>query len=159
MRASAAAAAFFFASSVSALTPTDVENALKNVSIIPDDIADFTPKALLDVTYTDSTSNQSIVISPGLPISVNQTTMRPQYALTSSDASLTGQRFVLIMFDPDAPTPQNRSLAQVRHLVAQVQLSSDTAALASGAGSPLTNSTPAVSDYISPGPPPGGAHR
>ena len=56
------------------------------------------------------------------------------------------------MVDPDAPTPQNRSLGEVRHLVAPLVVATG-ADLASGAA--LTNTTPAVSDYVSPGPPPG----
>ena len=56
------------------------------------------------------------------------------------------------MVDPDAPTPRNRSLGEVRHLVAPLVVATG-ADLASGAA--LTNTTPAVSDYVSPGPPPG----
>ena len=86
-----------------------------------------------------------------------ETAHRPQFALTSNNASLAGKPFVLVMFDPDAPTPKNRSLSQIRHLVASVQLASDisTTVLTSTAGAPLSNSTPAVWDYLSPGPPPG----
>ena len=56
------------------------------------------------------------------------------------------------MVDPDAPTPQNRSLGEIRHLVASLAVANGADV---AAGAPLTNNTPAVSDYISPGPPPG----
>ncbi|KAH9945088.1 phosphatidylethanolamine-binding protein [Epithele typhae] len=154
------AAALLFVSSVwAALTPSDVENALKNASIIPEYISDFTPQGLLDIIYIDPATNKSISINPGKAISVNQTVVRPQYAVTSQNTPLGGQNYVLIMFDPDVPTPANRSLAQVRHMIAQVQLGNDTTALASATGLVLTNNTPAVSEYINPQPPPGDAHR
>ena len=56
------------------------------------------------------------------------------------------------MVDPDSPTPQNTSLAQIRHLILSVDVPK-CANIATGAS--LTNSTPALSDYISPGPPAG----
>ncbi|KAH9914650.1 phosphatidylethanolamine-binding protein [Epithele typhae] len=156
----AAAAAIWLVSPVCAgLTTSDVEKAFKQANIIPDEIPDFTPKALLNVAYIDPATKKSISITPGKAISVNQTAVRPQYAVTSSQTNLAGQSFVLVMFDPDAPTPQNKSLAQVRHMIAQVQLSSDTKALASTAGSLLTNTSKAISEYFGPAPPAGNAHR
>jgi phosphatidylethanolamine-binding protein len=57
------------------------------------------------------------------------------------------------MVDPDAPTPQNRSLSQVRHFIGgdfSVSDIDNSTCIAK-----LTNSSVAVSEYLSPGPPPG----
>ncbi|KAI0042732.1 hypothetical protein FA95DRAFT_1575542 [Auriscalpium vulgare] len=51
--------------------------------------------------------------------------------------------FFLTMVEPDAPTPQNRSLGEVRHIIAP-----DVSAL-------LVNATPAITEYLSPDPPAG----
>ena len=84
-------------------------------------------------------------------ISAAEVTFAPQVSIISNDTSLADKTFVLIMVDPDAPTPQNRSLSEVRHFISGSMTLSGS--LASGAT--LTNTTPAVSDYITPGPPAG----
>lgn len=62
------------------------------------------------------------------------------------------ETFVLAMVDPDAPTPGNTSLAEIRHLIlGDLHLNGS----ASSGTALLVNSTPALSDYISPGPPNG----
>ena len=72
-------------------------------------------------------------------------------SLTSDNTTLANETFVLIMVDPDAPTPQNTSLSQIRHLLAGSLRPNGSLAQ----GAVLVNSTPAVSDYIQPSPPPG----
>jgi hypothetical protein len=52
--------------------------------------------------------------------------------------------FVIAMVDPDAPTPQDRSTAQVRHF-----LGGDFNV---NEGGRLVSSTPAISQYIQPTP-------
>ena len=60
--------------------------------------------------------------------------------------------FVVAMVDPDALTPQHPNEAQIRHILAgnldEVHGSvRDT--------DPLRNTTPAISEFIQPAPPPG----
>jgi phosphatidylethanolamine-binding protein (PEBP) family uncharacterized protein len=68
---------------------------------------------------------------------------------------LFGQRYVLVMLDPDAPTPQNTSLSPFLHMVAQDLFINST----STNFAPLYNSTPALAEYFAPTPPPGDTHR
>ena len=81
----------------------------------------------------------------------------PLFFLKSSAKELVGKGFVLVMVDPDSPTPQDTALAQIRHLV--ISLDQDPRGeIAHGVA--LFNSTPAASDYLAPGPPAGSApHR
>ena len=54
--------------------------------------------------------------------------------------------------DPDAPTPQNPTNAQIRHFLGgDFRLDGSPSAI--GAGTPLMNNTPALSDYRQPSPP------
>lgn len=61
------------------------------------------------------------------------------------------------MIDLDAPTPANRSLSELRHILAgnfKAQTADDMGL------APLTNSTPAVTPFFPPGPAaPSGPHR
>jgi phosphatidylethanolamine-binding protein (PEBP) family uncharacterized protein len=60
--------------------------------------------------------------------------------------------FVVATVDPDAPKPQSPSLAQIRHF-----LGGNFYLNCAGR---LVNSTPAVSEFLQPAPPPGSdAHR
>ena len=54
--------------------------------------------------------------------------------------------------DPDAPTPQNPTVAEVRHFLGG-NFRLDRSPSAIGAGTPLVNNTPALSDYLQPSPP------
>ncbi|KAI0272567.1 phosphatidylethanolamine-binding protein [Gloeopeniophorella convolvens] len=140
----------------SASTLSDVQNALSSAGIVPDVIPSFNPTAFLDVTYTVASSQQRLSVTPGINLTVPEVVNEPQFFLTSHDPSVAQKTFVLAMVDPDAPTPQNRSLAEIRHvLVPSLRISGNSANKAQ-----LVNSTPAISEYLSPGPPPGsGPHR
>ena len=59
--------------------------------------------------------------------------------------------FVLAMVDPDAPFPQNATMAEIRHLLAPNMTLNGT--LADGAL--LVNNTPAISNFLRPTPPAG----
>jgi phosphatidylethanolamine-binding protein len=59
--------------------------------------------------------------------------------------------FVVIAVDPDAPTPQAPTLSQIRHFVGGNFYETGPSAVCRA----LTNSTPAVSEWIQPGPPAG----
>lgn len=67
-----------------------------------------------------------------------------------------GQSFVVVAVDPDAPSRQAPTFADVRHYLGGDFVggkeSHDT--------TPLVNKTAAISEWLQPGPPPGsGAHR
>ena len=66
----------------------------------------------------------------------------PTFALTGSAG--TGP-FVVAAVDPDAPTPVNPTEAQIRHFLG--------GNFTAGADGALTNSTPAISEFLQPNPP------
>lgn len=55
------------------------------------------------------------------------------------------------MVDPDAPTPQNPTVAQIRHLLAPNMTLNGSLA----EGAVLVNNTPAISNFLRPTPPAG----
>jgi len=116
--------------------------------IVPDVIPAFQPSALLKVEYTDPSTQKTIDVIPGVLLSTNQTVNEPTFSVVAQDLSQFSGTYVLAMVDPDAPTPQNTSLAEVRHLIAG-DLKVDTST------GRLVNSSVPISSYISPGPPPG----
>jgi phosphatidylethanolamine-binding protein len=64
--------------------------------------------------------------------------------------------FVVIAVDPDAPTPQAPTVSQIRHFVGGNFYETGPSAVCRS----LTNSTPAVSEWIQPAPPAGSSpHR
>ncbi|KAI0719403.1 phosphatidylethanolamine-binding protein [Cerioporus squamosus] len=123
---------------------TDVAQAFSKAKLVPDVLPAFNPTGLLSVEYTDD-SGSIIDITPGKNVTVH---LRPQVSLTSDNATLANETFVLVLVDPDAPTPQNTTFAQIRHLLAGGLRPNGS--LADGAL--LVNSTPAVSDYLKPNP-------
>jgi len=81
-----------------------------------------------------------------IPVYLEEVASAPSFSLRSELASqLQGQKLVVVMIDPDAPTPQNKTFSQVRHFVG--------ANFEVDAVGRLTNSTPAVSDFVAPAPP------
>lgn len=72
-----------------------------------------------------------------------------------------GERFVVATIDPDAPTPQSPTLAQIRHLVAGDLVPKRLYGLEYIFEKKLLiNLTAPLSDWVQPGPPPGLApHR
>jgi phosphatidylethanolamine-binding protein len=110
---------------------------------IPLDLSiDFQPTVLLEVTFPQ-TSGPSITTTAGDFINQNQTAGPPTFAVNGNAGS--SGPFVLAMVDPDAPTPVNPTEAQIRHLLA--------GNLTAGADGTLTNSTPAITDFLQPNPP------
>jgi phosphatidylethanolamine-binding protein (PEBP) family uncharacterized protein len=143
--------------SVATAMPSDisfsnVKQTLSDAGVVPDVTLSFNPVALLDVAYTSA--NSPVYVIPGGNLTTPETENIPSFWLTYTNASLVNETFTLIMVDPDAPTPQNQSLAQIRHLIlGDLQL--DVSGSASAGTALLRNSTPALSDYFSPGPPAG----
>ncbi|KAF7297708.1 PEBP-like protein [Mycena kentingensis (nom. inval.)] len=123
---------------------------------IPEDLAiTFNPTAILDVSYLQ-TDGSTVHLHPGLNVPRNQTASAPEMALHFTDSkgasARTSGSFVVIMIDPDAPTPQNRSLSSVNHFIGGDFYPSDHGVLA--------NSTAAVTEYRQPRPPQeSAAHR
>nr|VWO99280.1 N/A [Ganoderma boninense] len=137
------------------VTIDEVEQAFMAASIVPSVIPAFTPTGLLDVVFFDNVTNTNTTVTPGLNLtrerSLAENALRPTVSLTSNDTTFAQQTFVLAMVDPDAPTPQAPTVAEIRHLLAPNITVSGT--LASGAL--LVNNTPAISDFLRPSPPAG----
>ncbi|KAI0089946.1 PEBP-like protein [Irpex rosettiformis] len=119
---------------------------------IPQDLhIKFNPEFLLDVTFPQP-GGQSVPVSAGIVLPRSETAGPPQFAIGNDFGLEIGQRFVIAAVDPDAPTPQNTSLAQIRHFVG-----SDFV-FKSGKISverPLKNLTVPVSPWLQPSPPAG----
>ncbi|KAI0335621.1 PEBP-like protein [Cubamyces sp. BRFM 1775] len=132
------------------VTVADVARAFTAAKIVPDVLPTFNPSSLLDVVFLDNMTGMSVDVTPGINLTEQQSAQRPQFFLVSNDTSLAGQTFVLVMVDPDAPTPQ------IRHLLAPGLMANGSLAT----GATLVNNTPAISEYISPAPLAGsGPHR
>ncbi|KAI9056532.1 PEBP-like protein [Trametes sanguinea] len=132
-------------------TVADVEQAFQAAKIVPDVLPSFNPTAILNVVFLDNTTGTSVNVTPGANLTREQNALRPQVFLTTNDTSLAQQTFVLAMVDPDAPTPQNPTAAQIRHLLAPgIQANGSVTS-----GAALVNNTPAISDFLRPTPPAG----
>ncbi|KAM6496035.1 Phosphatidylethanolamine-binding protein PEBP [Amanita muscaria] len=132
---------------------TNVTNAFMQARIVPDILPSFSPSALIDFRFSsDNTLPGQLIPVPGMFQFVFHTTAtKPSFALESNDTTLTAQRFVVAIVDPDAGAN-----AQVRHFLG------GNFVLNNNGGSVMTlaNTTPALSEYVQPAPPPGtGAHR
>ena len=94
-----------------------------------------------DTVNTDG--NAEVVAQPELFLTFEST------GLAQDRADYFGSTFVLFALDPDAPTPQNTSLANFVHWV-QPNLRVDGPM---STFAPLVNDTPALFEYLSPAPP------
>ncbi|KAG5636447.1 hypothetical protein H0H81_008037 [Sphagnurus paluster] len=125
---------------------------------IPADLSiAFNPKFLLGVSFPQ-TDGTTVKVRPGVQLSLKASANEPTLSIAGrADATGPGGPFVAVMVDPDAPTPQDPSISQIRHLVAS---DLDAATSLRGKSHQLTSATPAISSYIPPGPPAGSdAHR
>ncbi|KAJ7240357.1 phosphatidylethanolamine-binding protein [Mycena haematopus] len=134
---------------VTNISLTDVSTTFSKAKIVPGVIPVFEPSGLLDVVFTVPTTQQVVNATPGVALTTQQTVNEPQFFLTVSDTTTASNaEFVVALFDPDAPTPQNTSLAQFRHFLgAGYQWNASTGA--------LVNTTAALTEFFPPGPPPG----
>ncbi|KAF5362920.1 hypothetical protein D9758_007092 [Tetrapyrgos nigripes] len=129
----------------------EVKSAFEAANI-PEDISiTFDPTVLLEVTLPQ-TSGDSITLHAGVQVPREDTAGPPTFSIDPSTAAAAGPGpFVIAAIDPDAPTPQDPTNAQIRHF-----LGSDFTVN----GGALTNSTPAISPFRQPTPPAGSdAHR
>ncbi|KAK0464777.1 PEBP-like protein [Desarmillaria tabescens] len=121
---------------------------------IPQDIAlPFNPSFLLEVSLPQATG-PAIVLRAGVQLPRNATVGPPSFALVGRNVG--NGPFVIATVDPDAPTPQDPNIAQVRHFLGGNFVSKHSIA----GPTPLTNTTAAVSNWLQPTPPAGSdAHR
>ncbi|KAJ6480590.1 PEBP-like protein [Mycena vitilis] len=107
----------------------------------------FDPKALLEVSFPQA-HGRPVTLHAGIQLPINTTARPPSFEVRGAAGR---GPFVVAMVDPDAPTPADPSLAQIRHFLAgDFHLRDDC----------LFNTTPAVSDFVQPAPPAGSpAHR
>ncbi|KAJ8507120.1 hypothetical protein ONZ45_g10478 [Pleurotus djamor] len=125
---------------------------------IPGDLAiTFEPSVLLEVSLPQATGSP-ITLHAGIQLPRNATAGPPIFRVINAPSH---GPFVVAAVDPDAPTPQTPTNAQIRHF-----LGGDFTAEAGGRGSVsrglhlLVNSTKAVSEFRQPTPPAGSpAHR
>ncbi|KLO14881.1 PEBP-like protein [Schizopora paradoxa] len=135
---------------------TTVQAAFDSADIPTDAGVTFDPQTLLEVSFIQPSGTPPVNVTAGNAVAQNATALPPVFGdmfanPTTNVSQFTDTKFVLAMFDLDAPTPQNRSLSQIRHF-----LGADFTLNQTDGGSLLfTNSTPALSEYVQPGPPPG----
>ncbi|OJD30731.1 protein heading date 3a-like [Diplodia corticola] len=134
----------------------------------------FTPSTDVNLPATfDANSTTPDFFVVGGVFSINATQSAPQLYLPSNSTFATTSNasnpatFILLMFDPDAPSPQDPSKAQILHwLQPGVRLSRSIEPTASpSSGAPLSmlsaadTSTPALVPYQGPQPPSVAPHR
>ncbi|KAF8591043.1 PEBP-like protein [Ramaria rubella] len=134
-------------------TPQSVRQSFIQAGLVPDVLASFEPVLLLDVTYTIPETGQKKAVSPpGRNFTMPQILNQPVWSIPSDDEQLTKETFVVAMIDPDAPTPQDPTRAQIRHFLGgNFRLQGRLSAI--GPGTILVNTTPALSEYHQPTPP------
>ncbi|KAJ7723841.1 PEBP-like protein [Mycena maculata] len=116
-------------------------NLPANLSIV------FKPTALLEVAFPQATG-PPIVLHAGIHVPRNGTAGPPTFHVVGDVGP---GPFVVATVDPDAPTPQDPTSAQIRHFLGGNFFNH---------GSLLVNNTPAVSNFLQPTPPAGSpAHR
>ncbi|KAJ6539557.1 phosphatidylethanolamine-binding protein [Mycena capillaripes] len=128
----------------------NVSTAFSNAGIVPGVIPVFKPTGILDVVFTVPTTQQTLNATPGTNLTVQQTADEPKFILTSDDATAANAEYVVALFDPDAPTPQNTTFAQFRHLLGAGYRWSPSNGSDTGV---LTNTTAAITEFVPPGPP------
>ncbi|KAF8199061.1 PEBP-like protein [Pholiota molesta] len=104
----------------------------------------FDPKVLLQVTYPQTDDARPITLQAGVHLPRNATLRLPIFNVVGSRSK---GPFVVAAVDPDTPTPQEPTLAQVRHFLGgNFYMGSHTRPTL------LSNSTPAISHYREPRP-------
>ncbi|KAJ7245022.1 PEBP-like protein [Mycena haematopus] len=126
-----------------------VEKAFSNADLPANLNIVFKPTALLEVSLPQAASGPPITLHAGIHVPRNDTAGPPTFHVVGED--LGRGPFVVAAVDPDAPTPQDPTSAQIRHFLGGNFFNH---------GGLLVNSTPAVSEFRQPTPPAGSdAHR
>ncbi|KAK0201567.1 PEBP-like protein [Desarmillaria ectypa] len=130
-----------------------VKEAFDAANISEDIALPFDPSFLLEVSLPQTTGS-AIVLRAGVQLPRNATVGPPSFALVGHNVG--NGPFVVATVDPDAPTPQNPNISQVRHFLGGNFVSKHYIA----GPTTLTNTTAAVSEWLQPTPPAGSdAHR
>ncbi|PPQ77439.1 hypothetical protein CVT25_011021 [Psilocybe cyanescens] len=128
---------------------SNVTTAFSSAQIVPDVLPSFSPTDGVNLTFTDPVSMQSVDVVPGLLLTMGQTSMPPDITLVAPSAdSGSNASFVVVLLDPDAPTPQNPNVSEFLHFLGGDFSADSTSGL-------LSNSTPALMEFFPPTPPPG----
>ncbi|KAJ7674027.1 PEBP-like protein [Mycena polygramma] len=107
----------------------------------------FNPTALFEVSLPQATG-APITLHAGVNVPRNDTAGPPSFNVVGNVGR---GPFVVATVDPDAPTPQDPTEAQIRHFLGGNFFNK---------GGHLVNSTPALSEFLQPTPPAGSdAHR
>ncbi|KAF8238896.1 PEBP-like protein, partial [Tricholoma matsutake] len=127
---------------------TNVTQAFSQAKIVPDVLKSFNPTALVNMNFAGSTN---LSVTTGSLLTEPQTAAEPTFFLVTNSTNTVNQTFVLVLVDPDAPTPQNPNISQYLHFLAG-NFHTNTAA-----SNPtlLTNQSAALMDYFPPTPPAG----
>jgi len=124
-----------------------VEKAFVAADIPTDLDIVFNPTALLEVSLPQ-TARPPITLHAGIHVPRNDTAGPPVFHVVGNVGH---GPFVVATVDPDAPTPQAPTSAQIRHFLGGNFFNE---------GGRLVNSTPALSEFLQPTPPAGSdAHR
>ncbi|PFH49637.1 hypothetical protein AMATHDRAFT_76088 [Amanita thiersii Skay4041] len=129
----------------------EVKRAFDAANIPRDLSINFNPRVLLEVTFPEPSG--SITLHAGEQLPRDATAGPPSYEAVGTD--FTGP-FVIAAVDPDAPTPQEPTSAQIRHFLGGNFFGRSVR----DGVEVLRNSTPAISEFLQPTPPAGSdAHR
>jgi len=95
-----------------------IEAALKKAAIIPDVLpSNFTPAFPIEVVFQDPFTNSTIPVTAGMNLTMNETANIPFFAIRSNNTQIIGKPYLIAMVDPDAPSPPNRTNAQILHFL------------------------------------------
>ncbi|GLB35547.1 putative phosphatidylethanolamine-binding protein [Lyophyllum shimeji] len=122
---------------------------------IPEDLSiTFNPSVLLEVTFPEATG-RAITLHAGVQLPRNATAGPPTFSVVGDAGN---GPFVVAAVDPDAPTPQAPTSAQIRHFLGPNFFARNSDS--TNAARPLVNATAAISPFLQPTPPAGSdAHR
>ncbi|KAF5318427.1 hypothetical protein D9619_010797 [Psilocybe cf. subviscida] len=133
----------------------NVTRAFSKAKIVPKVIKSFTPIETLSLNFTDSATAENVAAVTGSLLTIEQTANEPHFALGRGNRlsfahdPLIGinNSYVIVMFDPDAPTPQMPNVSQALHFIGG-NFTIDSSGT-------LLNSSAALVEYLSPAPPEG----
>ncbi|KAJ3552266.1 hypothetical protein NM688_g4240 [Phlebia brevispora] len=134
----------------------DVKAAFASAQIPEDLHITFDPTVLLEVTLPQL-NGQEVPVTAGVQLPRNATVGPPHIAVRGNINAKRRQRFVVATVDPDVPTPQDPTEAQIRHFLAPNFIRSAGSSLGEVS---LVNLTAPLSNWLQPTPPAGSpAHR
>ncbi|KZS89956.1 PEBP-like protein [Sistotremastrum niveocremeum HHB9708] len=127
-------------------TPAQAREAFIRSKLVPDVFTKFNPILTLGITY--HVNGTALKVHLGNDLTIPESANRPLWSIPDIKLAprFSKKSFVIAMIDPDAPSPTNTTFAQIRHFIGGgFKLE----------GTTLRNTTPALSEYLSPGPPVG----